>query len=149
MVLAFTPRPIRHPFAQPSPSVPAPAPWAKSLPNHHPRPPHPAPWITRPSAELQPTCWIQGQLGFRCHNKNHSLPLMIVWLLGRPLYHPFFLSLWLSFFKIRFSLSHLLLISLLLSRPSPYLSFLWCFRLLREVTCAPASLGRSWGTCRV
>ncbi len=91
MVLAFTPRPIRHPFALPSPLVPTLPAQAKSLP-------HPTSRITRPSAELQPTCWIQGQLGFRCHNKNHSVPLMIVWLLGRRPYHPFFLSFRLSFF---------------------------------------------------
>lgn len=106
MVLAFTPRPIRHPFfALPSPSVPtSPAP-AKSLP--HPR-------ITRPSAELQPTCWIQGQLGFRCHNKNNSVPFND-WLLGKCLYHPFIFI----FFFLSLSLSHLLLISLLLPPSSP------------------------------
>lgn len=50
------------------PFAPTPPPRAKSLP---------LPGSQDPSAELQPTCWIQGQLGFRCHNKNHSGLLMM------------------------------------------------------------------------
>lgn len=144
MVLAFTPRPIRHPFALPSPSVPTPLAWAKFLP-------HPTSQITRPSAELQPTCWIQGQLGFRCHNKNHSVPLMIVWLLGRHLYHPFFLSFWLSFFFffnqsfiILFALNCFVVLSFL---PIRLLSLM--FLGAEGSDFAPALFGRSWGTCRV
>lgn len=38
------------------------------------------PSITRPPAELQLTCCISNQLGFRCFNENHSGPLIIVWL---------------------------------------------------------------------
>lgn len=88
MVLAFTPRPIRHPFAPTKPLGPNSSRLGQIPPPLR---------ITRPSAELQPTCWIQGQLGFRCHNKNHSGPLMIVWLWGRRLFHTFSLSFRLSF----------------------------------------------------
>lgn len=64
MVLAFTPRPICHPFAPTKPLGPNLSRLSKVPPPT---------WITRPSAELQPSCWIQGQLGFRCHNKNQSV----------------------------------------------------------------------------
>lgn len=64
MVLAFTPRPIRHPFAPTKPLGPNSSHFSKVPPPTR---------ITRPSAELQSTYWIQGQLAFRCHNKNHSV----------------------------------------------------------------------------
>lgn len=63
MVLAFTPRPICHPFAPTKPLGPSLSCLSKVPPPSR---------ITRPSAELQPTCWFQGQLGFRCRNKNQS-----------------------------------------------------------------------------
>lgn len=65
MVLAFTLGPIRHAFTPTKPLSPN---SACSVP------PLPTTWITRPSAELQPTCWAKGSWVFRCHNKNRSVP---------------------------------------------------------------------------
>lgn len=65
MALAFPLGPIRHAFTPTKPLSPN---SSCSVP------PLPATWITRPSAELQPTCWAKGSWVFRCHNKNRSVP---------------------------------------------------------------------------